>query len=150
MKKAYLYIIVLIVTAIDQLTKFYFTHNYPLGISTPVIKNLFHITVWRNSGGAFGLSFISPVIITIITAVVSIALIILMHTWSARLGLALALILSGSLGNLIDRIRLGYVIDYIDLRIWPIFNVADIAITAGMILLFYQILFSKKNDKSTG
>ncbi len=60
--------------------------------------------------------------------------------------LCLALILAGALGNLIDRIRLGYVVDFLDFRIWPVFNVADSAITIGVVLLILQIL--KQKDAS--
>jgi signal peptidase II len=57
-----------------------------------------------------------------------------------------SLILSGAIGNLIDRIRLGFVVDFLDLRIWPVFNVADIAITVGTVLLLLQILKRKSRD----
>ena len=62
--------------------------------------------------------------------------------------LPLALILAGALGNLIDRIRLGYVVDFLDFRIWPVFNVADSAITIGVALLIWQI-FKRKDASHT-
>ena len=58
----------------------------------------------------------------------------------------LCLILSGAIGNLIDRIRLGAVIDFLDFRIWPVFNIADSAITIGAILLAYSMLFKKDKE----
>ena len=57
--------------------------------------------------------------------------------------IALSMILSGAVGNLIDRLRLGAVIDFLDFRVWPVFNIADSAITIGAILLAYTIIFKK-------
>ena len=62
--------------------------------------------------------------------------------------LALSLICAGGIGNLIDRLVYGYVIDFLDFRIWPVFNLADSAITVGAVLLCWSILFSKKQKKA--
>ena len=61
---------------------------------------------------------------------------------------ALAAILGGAVGNLLDRLRLGYVVDFLDLRVWPVFNVADSCITLGVMWLLYQLLFQRKQSSS--
>ena len=132
----------------DQLTKYIVSQNILLGQSIPIIKNIFHFTHVLNSGAAFGI-FKNQVYFFIITAIAAIILILinLRHKRTPRVEIALSLILSGALGNLIDRLRLGAVIDFLDFRIWPVFNIADTAITIGAILLAYSMLF-KKTEKS--
>jgi signal peptidase II len=66
--------------------------------------------------------------------------------WQFQLALALAL--GGAVGNLLDRIRFGHVVDFIDLLVWPVFNVADMAIIAGVVLLGYKILFLPPENES--
>ena len=136
--------VVIGILVFDQLTKFIVSKKIPLGESLPIIKNIFHFTYILNRGAAFGI-FKNQVYFFVITAIVAIGF-ILAHLRYRRVGrsrIALSLILSGALGNLIDRIRLGAVIDFLDFRIWPVFNIADSAITIGAILLAYTIMFKK-------
>lgn len=132
----------------DQLTKYIVSQNIPLGGSIPIIKNLFHLTYVLNRGAAFGI-FKNQVYFLIITAIVAVTFILINLNRKKTPGteIALSLILSGAVGNLIDRLRLGAVIDFLDFRIWPVFNIADTAITIGAILLAYSVLF-KKTEKS--
>ena len=132
----------------DQLTKYIVSQNIPLGGSIPIIKNIFHLTYVLNRGAAFGI-FKNQVYFLIITAIVAVTFILinLNRKKTPRIEIALSLILSGAVGNLIDRLRLGAVIDFLDFRIWPVFNIADTAITIGAILLAYSVLF-KKTEKS--
>lgn len=88
--------------------------------------------------------------ISIAAAVVIIAMMKSKSPIPKAVGIALALQLGGALGNLIDRIRLGYVIDFIDLMIWPVFNVADIAITIGVAVLAYYLIFRSHADEKPG
>lgn len=114
-----------------------------------------NLTLAHNYGAAF--SFLSDAggwqrwFLTIVAAVISLGLIV----WVLRLprrewrtGLALALVIGGAIGNLVDRIQYGYVIDFIDVHYagwhWPAFNVADSAITVGVALLLYDSLFQKR------
>ena len=131
------------ILAIDQISKTLIVANLAIGQSMPIIKNILHVTFVKNTGAAFGLFKNStPIFIAIsIIAVVFIAGLILSSIKKANFfsnkafDIGLILILSGALGNLIDRLKCGYVIDFIDVRIWPVFNIADTCITIGTILL---------------
>lgn len=136
-------IIVGALVILDQTTKFIISANLQLYKSFPVLKDVFHITRVHNSGAAFGiLKGMLPIFIFL--SIVAIFLIILYANRFRRsyyhLRTGLLLILAGTIGNLIDRLRLGYVIDFIDLRIWPVFNVADMTITIGGAFLICHIL----------
>ena len=129
--------------ALDQVTKFLVSANLKLNETFPVLKGIFNITLVHNTGIAFGL-FKGMLLIFIFSSVVAVFFIILCagrfrHGYG-RLRVGLLFILAGTIGNLIDRIRLGHVIDFIDLRIWPVFNMADIVITIGAFLLVYHII----------
>jgi len=140
--------LVIAILILDQLTKYFVSQNIPLGKSIPIIKDIFHLTHVLNRGAAFGI-FKDQIYFFIITAIVAITLILinLHRSRTLRIEIALSLILSGALGNLIDRVRLEAVIDFLDFRIWPVFNIADTAITIGGVLLAYSMLF-KKTEKS--
>lgn len=113
-----------------------------LNQSIPVITNVFHITYVHNFGAAFGL-FVhrTGFFIFVTTVVVLLIFVFLRHLPKEQklLRAALVLQLGGAMGNLIDRVRLGYVIDFFDLRVWPVFNVADIAIVFGVGLLILDL-----------
>ena len=136
-------VVVITLVVLDQLTKFMVSVNIRLNESLPVLKGIFHITRVHNTGIAFGL-FKGMALIFIFLSVVVIFFIILsanrFRSGYGHLRLGLLFILGGTVGNLIDRIRLGYVVDFLDLRIWPIFNIADMAITAGGALLIFHII----------
>ena len=141
-----IFIITLSILFTDQLTKLLATQNLLLNQSAPLIKGIFHLTLIHNRGAAFGiLKNQTPLFIFIsILAVILIYSALRNNKYKkySFYNISLALILAGALGNLIDRLRLGYVIDFLDFRIWPVFNVADSAITIGAILLGYAILKS--------
>lgn len=134
-------IIVLTTLSLDQLTKFLISRNLYLNQSSPVIKGIFHLTLIHNRGAAFGI-LRNQVPLFIFTSLFAIILIFLnLKNSNKRLyNFSLSLILAGASGNLIDRLFLGYVIDFLDFRIWPVFNIADSAITIGAILLGWSIL----------
>lgn len=141
--------ILIIVSAIlftDQLTKFLAIRSLALNQSIPVIKGVFHLSLVHNRGAAFGI-LKNQLPLFILTAVLAIILIFfnLRYNKHRKLySIALSLILAGAIGNLFDRLRFGYVIDFLDFRVWPVFNVADSAITVGAILLGWSLL---KPDK---
>jgi signal peptidase II len=144
-------IIFLLILIVDQFSKNILLNNLSLGESIPIIPNVFHITMVFNTGIAFGLFKDQTILFSLISFFVIILIIINIliqrkktNTENFEL-LALYLILSGAVGNLIDRFRFGYVIDFLDLRIWPVFNVADSAITIGIALLLIKCfrLFAK-------
>ena len=137
-------ITVTVVVFTDRFLKIYFSKVLALGESCPVIRNVVHMTLVHNTGIAFGLFKNQGIIFIIIpiTAIILLAFNIYYYrsnkeNLSRMYIVAFSLILGGAIGNLIDRITFGYVIDFIDFRIWPVFNVADSAITigAGIILL---------------
>ncbi|MFH1640777.1 MAG: signal peptidase II, partial [Candidatus Omnitrophota bacterium] len=130
------FIILSIILSLDQLTKILANKNLLLNKSVPLINNVFHLTLVYNRGAAFGL-LKNQLHLFIFTSVIAVVLIYLnlKDAENKRHSIALSLILAGALGNLIDRLFFGYVIDFLDFRIWPVFNIADSAITIGMILL---------------
>jgi len=155
MNKKYfpLIIIFLIIVLIDQITKFYIASNFELYQSVEIIRGFFNITYIRNSGVAFGMfsnlkgSFIQIVFIAIyIIAIISI--LILYRETHGYSHIALSLIFSGAIGNLIDRIFRGEVVDFMDFHWqnyhWPAFNVADSCITVGVGLLMISIIISNE------
>jgi len=142
-----IFIIVLPVLVFDQLTKIVVTKSLSLYQSIPVIQGIFHITLVHNRGAAFGI-LKNQVPLFIITSLLAIVLIYhhLKRAAYKKLSLmdmSLSFILAGAIGNLIDRIFLGYVVDFLDFRVWPVFNIADSAITVGAVLVGYSILFKK-------
>lgn len=131
------------VLLIDQATKYYVVTHFFVGESVPVIENIFHWTFILNPGAAFGMLEGSRWLFVVI------ALAVVGGMWFARREIAAgglpacvgaALFAGGALGNLIDRARQGLVIDFFDFRIWPIFNVADIAICTGVGLIIWSLL----------
>ena len=143
---------------IDQITKFIIKINLSLYDNIIVIEKFFNITHILNPGGAFGfLSTQSPEIRKFIFLFMS-SIVSLFVLWfykkcasnSVFLSYGLALIFGGAVGNLIDRFKYGKVVDFLDFYIgslhWPAFNVADSAISIGMGILIYHILFNKIPD----
>lgn len=127
-----------LVILLDQLLKLLVVSTMSLNQSIPVILNIFHITYVHNFGAAFGLLAHRTSFFILLASVVVLVLATLLRQASREqklLRLALVLQLGGTVGNLIDRVRVGYVIDFFDFRVWPIFNVADIAIVSGTGLL---------------
>ncbi len=125
--------------AADRLSKAYIAANMRLGQSIPVIENIFHITFKTNDGAAFSiLSGKVPFLIgaTLLIIGLLVAFILVKKPKSKIFGIAVSLIISGAVGNLVDRIALGHVIDFFDARFidFPIFNVADICVVIGAAL----------------
>jgi len=136
--------IVVFVVFLDQFTK-YLAAKYlmPVG-SYPVIKHFFHLTYVENRGAAFGMLQNKTLFFIVITVVVGIVLIYSMIKLpeNSLYNYTLAMILGGAIGNLIDRVRLGYVVDFIDFKFFPaVFNVADSFIVVGAIILGYLMIF---------
>ena len=141
----------------DQASKFYIQHNMYIGESIPVIEGIFHITYIENPYTAFGL-FKYQTIFFVIAASISLILVILIYKKiifkeDPFMYIPLTLVLGGAVGNLIDRVRVdGRVIDFIDFKIWPVFNFADSAIVCGMLVLLIHVLFRapEKEDEGEG
>jgi signal peptidase II len=129
----------------DRITKSFFAGLLSPGESLPIIRNVFHMTLVHNTGIAFGL-FRDKGAVFILIAAVAIALLVFNIYYYRQNEKALSriyiigfsLILGGAIGNLIDRMFYGYVIDFIDFRIWPVFNIADSAITIGAVIIGFK------------
>ena len=137
-------IIIVLAVILDQLSKF-FAVQYLKPIGTfPVIKKFFYLTYVENRGAAFGLMQNKTLFFIIITSIVGTALIysIVKIPGSTAYKFTLSMILGGAVGNLIDRIRLGYVVDFADFKFFPaVFNLADSFIVVGSFILAYLIIF---------
>lgn len=141
------FLIVLAVACIDQIIKLQILSNVILFDQIEVIKNFFYITHVKNYGIAFGM-FQNKTLFFIITtaaiALVIIYLIIKLKNKNIGLTVCLSVILGGAIGNLVDRIRLGFVVDYLQFSIFPpIFNFADSCIVVGALIVSVLILFDK-------
>lgn len=127
---------------VDQLVKHFIQAAMLPGMSFSVIPNIFSITYVQNAGAAFGILENQRPFFIIITLVVLICGIYLYPKINRQphcLRLGSALLFGGAVGNLIDRIRLGIVVDFFDFHIWPVFNIADIAIVCGVAIIIYYI-----------
>lgn len=138
----------------DQLVKYLIRSNFQEGETLPVIQDVFHITYVRNWGAAFSM-FQNQPLVTILIPVVFMVLCAAFLVYGKKKGFdrmemtAVAMIFAGGTSNLIDRTVIGYVTDMFDFRVFPVFNVADIAVTVGCALLFVYVLFfeGKKGKK---
>ena len=152
-------IIAAFVVSLDQISKSWVNSHLGLYETIPLIGCL-SLTHVRNTGSAFGL-FANQAFLLALVSIVGLVTILLFYRYLSKsniLGiLALSLVFGGAVGNLIDRMRFGYVTDFIDVRLWgdfhwPTFNVADSAITVGSIVLviFIFLVFRKGDGKSSG
>lgn len=121
-----------------------------------IIEHVLKLTYVENAGMAFGIHIGNESFFTIFTSLASLVILYLLYKLKSKhysVQLALALILAGAIGNLLDRIIYGKVVDfiYIELIKWPVFNIADIAVTLGMIIWITQVLFynDEKKQKSS-
>lgn len=144
-------VLAIVVVILDQLSKYVVQINMFEGQSIPVLENIFHLTYINNPGAAFGMLPNRITFFIIMSSVVFLGVI-----WYARTipkqqrltRLALGLVLGGAIGNLIDRVRFGAVVDFFDFRVWPVFNIADIAISVAVVVILWEMLRQEK-DKST-
>gem|GEM_PF-244694 len=137
-------IIVCLVFGFDRLTKIWIMSNLMLNQSIPVIQGVFHITYIRNPGGAFGILGHWPGFFILANLLIMLIIIYFYRQAPSPrpryLIVAVGMQLGGALGNLYDRLVFGQVIDFLDFRIWPVFNVADMGIVCGVILLAWYLL----------
>ena len=150
-----LYFIILIIVFADQLIKFYIINNFSYGQSLAIIENIFHLTFVKNTGAAFGIFKGGNIFFIVISILIILFLLFYFYRYFKKniyTKISFGLIIGGAIGNLIDRIKLNYVVDYLDFRIWPVFNLADSAIVVGAgILMIYIIIkdFNFKNNKES-
>ena len=152
-KEVTFFLVALVVVALDQISKFFVRTNMSLGQSIPE-EGFFRITYATNTGGAFGIFANQAFLITLI-AIAGIVTILIyvryspLNTMPVRI--ALGLLLGGTAGNLIDRLSVGQVVDFIDIGFgqyrWPTFNLADSVIVVSIIILIYFFLFKFGRDQ---
>ena len=155
-----IYGLILVIVALDQWSKWAIKTSFNLYQSKPIIQDLLHFTYVTNDGMAFGLSFPGGKHVLLIMTILLTGFIV-GFLWKEKNGhplikYGLALILSGAIGNLIDRLLYGKVVDFLDLMIgnfhWYIFNIADSSVTIGMILFIIHSIYieqKKTNDELT-
>lgn len=151
-------ILTVLIVALDQATK-YVVSNWPGELPQEIIRGVFAINIVLNKGGAFGILKNQVPFFILIAILAILAMVLMLRSLKKKkntegqnaffhismLETALSLVLGGTIGNLIDRLRFGYVIDFFDFKIWPVFNIADSAITIGMAMLLF-LMFFKKHD----
>ncbi|MCK5580485.1 MAG: signal peptidase II [Candidatus Omnitrophica bacterium] len=145
---------VFVVVLLDRITKIFFSEILSPGETLPVIHRFVHMTLVHNTGIAFGL-FKDKGLVFIVIPIIAIVLLVYNIYYyknndeklSRFYIVGFSLILGGAIGNLIDRICFGYVIDFIDLRVWPVFNIADSAITVGAIIVALQCIPLTQKEK---
>ncbi|HEX7022275.1 MAG TPA: signal peptidase II [Trueperaceae bacterium] len=147
-----------LLVAADQLTKLWAANAFPLGGQGRYIGFGFYLTYVRNTGAAFGIFENGTLVLGILSAVVSLAILAYLLSSARRMPrlqlIALTLVMSGAVGNMIDRFWLGYVRDFIHFRVpnfnFPVFNVADSCVVVGAILLLSIGLFGKEGHPGRG
>ena len=171
-KSLIIYSLIIFIVVLDQISKFVVKQYMQLYESIPLIGDFFRLTYIENPGMAFGIQFDNRILFTVLSVVAAgIVLVYLlkMNKENFIFRFALALILGGAIGNLIDRLTVGRVVDFLDVEFfdislpafnflfinfpgyamtrWPVFNVADSAVTCGMVLLTYIIFTQKPETK---
>ncbi len=140
--------VALVVIVLDRVTKSIVNATVPYGTEVAVVGHLVGITNVRNSGAAFGFAPVGPWFFLLASVVVSVGLVIyvMRQPGDLRADAVLGLVLGGALGNAFDRIlNGGGVTDFINFHFWPVFNVADSAISIGVVLLIAGYLIRKPN-----
>ena len=145
-----LWTVVALIIVTDQVSKLLVQMHLDLGESVPA-HGLVRLTYVTNSGGAFGI-FAGQIIPLTLASFVGVGVLLLFyrsHPWPGRLvRLSLGLQLGGAMGNLIDRVRAGAVVDFVDIGRWPIFNVADASIVTGISLLLALFIFFEDGSQA--
>lgn len=145
-----LYLTAVLVVVVDQLTKLWVLDllGSQEGTYVPVVGDLLWLRMVHNRGAAFGLGQNASYLFALAAIAVAVGIVLYSRKLSFSpwiLRVALGLELGGAIGNLVDRLRLGYVVDFIDVRLWPyVFNVSDAAITIGVVLLLFTLLLEPR------
>ncbi len=147
MSRVFRFVPSLILVAVDQFLKRHILSTYPTGTTRPILGNWMRISVARNPGGAFGLFPGHGELFITVSAIVVVAMVVFLAIAKRLSGpyrYGIPLLLAGAAGNLIDRIFLGYVVDYIEVRGFSVFNVADACIVVGVFLVAVGLVFGKE------
>lgn len=153
-------LVFLVLVAVDQLTKLYFRNNYQDGSVVTIIENFFVFKFAKNTGAAWSLfadkswSQLFFIILTIVSLILFILLFVFAYVKNHRfLQFSIAVVIAGTLGNFLDRVLFGYVTDFISFQFgsyfFPIFNVADICLTIGVIMVCVHFIFFDGLNKNS-
>lgn len=137
----------LLIVAIDQVSKALVVHSLSGGRVIVLFGGLVQLDYTVNSGAAFGILQARGLLFILVAVVVSVIIVVSYRRVVAGplvVRIALGLVLGGAIGNLIDRVRLGHVVDFIDLGWWPVFNLADSSIVVGVVLLALAALIGER------
>ena len=140
----YFYVPLVALLLLDQIVKYAVRTNMVQGQSIPIISGIFHLTYIENPGAAFGILSNHRILFLVMTAAITgimFYLYLQLRNKKSLTAFSLALVISGAIGNFIDRFFQGTVTDMFDFQIWPIFNIADICICVGLALLCYLLIF---------
>lgn len=153
------FVVAFFVMLIDQITKWLVVKKMYLGQSIPLIEGFFYLTSHRNAGAAFGILQGQRLFFILITIIVIIGLVYFLAKGNQKplVSWALALILGGAIGNFIDRVSTGEVVDFFDVKInlgffyydYPIFNVADSALVVGVLIILVDTLIDSLKERKT-
>ncbi|UCD55031.1 MAG: signal peptidase II [Candidatus Omnitrophota bacterium] len=144
---AFIWILAIFIFLLDRFSKIFVLQNLELNESVKIIKNIFYLTLVHNTGAAFGIFKDQTLFFIIISILAVITIVIYIKKFSnipPAIKIGLALILGGALGNIVDRLCFGYVVDFLDFKIWPVFNIADSAITVGTFLLIVNLMTKRQ------
>ncbi len=146
------FILIFIIIILDQVSKYWVVSYLKNENSIPLIKDIFHFTYAENTGAAFSFLSGKQTFLVILTSIVMAVMLVYLYRWTKVDGefwqkIALAMVIGGGIGNLIDRIRLNYVIDFLDFRAinFAIFNIADSFIVVGAIILVIATMFQTRS-----
>jgi signal peptidase II len=129
--------VALFVFVLDRVSKLWVVNHFYPGETRTLLEGVLYLTFLRNPGAAFGLfAYQTPYLIAISLIFIVLTVIVAHFTPQQKtLHTGLAVMLGGAAGNLFDRLQTGYVVDFLDLRFWPVFNIADVAIVTGVFLM---------------
>ena len=150
-----LFLVAAAVIVVDQITKAIVRQNLALGEAwapIPAIGDFFRFLYWQNRGAAFGTLQNAGPILTVVRIAIAIFIIVFYQKAEIRdtlMKVALSLMLGGAVGNLVDQFTLGFVTDFIAVGRFPIFNIADSAVTIGVSLMLLDMLIKEKNGSKT-
>ncbi|CAK7000696.1 MAG: Lipoprotein signal peptidase [Peptostreptococcus russellii] len=143
-------IFIVILVLLDQVSKVFMQNFLEYGNSVAILDGVFHLTYVENRGAAFGLFENMQVFFIIVAVIVTVVGLVYIHkSETSKLAkISICLIIAGAIGNLIDRVKMGYVVDFFDFRfIWNyVFNIADVFVVIGTLLLCIYLLKSGKEE----
>jgi signal peptidase II len=139
-----------LVFILDRIAKSAVIHYVSGGTSLPVLDGIFHITLVHNTGAAFGILRGGGwlFMLTSLAAIAAISFYALVKKPVKKsLAISLGLVMGGAAGNLFDRILYGHVIDFLDFRVWPVFNIADSCITTGTAVILFMVICTRYSSR---